>query len=137
MKKIMMAAVCAAMVAAAGMRAEANTVFLDISYGGYSWMNFGGERTFWDSGLYDTLNGVSLGLTWTEAKEVYGLQIAPLGCVAKTLGGDQIGLLNFADGGGLQVGVYNHAEADWRGVQIGLVNHIEGGWILPLVNCRF
>ena len=37
----------------------------------------------------------------------------------------------------MQIGVYNHAKADWRGVQIGIMNYIEGSCILPLVNCRF
>ena len=51
--------------------------------------------------------------------------------------GVQVGVVNSAGGGGLQIGVYNHAEADWSGVQIGLVNCIENGGTLPLVNWRF
>ena len=90
------------------------------------------------TGGAERIYGCQAGLGINGTNELYGLQVSPVLNLAKKLAGVQIGAANFSDcGGGVQIGVYNHAEADWRGVQIGLVNYIEDGWILPLVNWRF
>ena len=84
--------------------------------------------------IYGCQAGIGCNVTY----ELYGIQVSPVLNLAQKLAGVQIGAANFSDyGGGVQIGVYNHAEADWRGVQIGLVNYMEDGLILPLVNWRF
>ena len=90
------------------------------------------------TGGAERIYGCQAGLGINGTNELYGLQVSPVLNLARKLAGAQIGMVNLSDyGGGMQIGVYNHAKADWRGVQIGIMNYIEGGWILPLVNCRF
>lgn len=90
------------------------------------------------TGGAESIYGCQAGLGINGTNELYGLQVSPVLNLARKLAGAQIGMVNLSDyGGGMQIGVYNHAKADWRGVQIGIMNYIEGGWILPLVNCRF
>jgi len=102
-----------------------------------------------------SIYGVNLdGFIAYQTDGVYGLSVAPLDVCQDNYGvstafasymlthvgllisllskveyncGVQVGAVNSAGGGGLQIGVYNHAKADWRGVQIGLVNYIEDG----------
>ena len=115
-----------------------DTVWFDLNVMGYPCVTLGGQQIVDSGELYDTVAGVSIGMFGAKERNMYGLQVAPIGNVSDNLGGAQVGLFNYAaDGGGLQVGVYNHAKADWIGVQIGLVNYIEDVWILPLVNWRF
>ena len=84
---------------------------------------------------YDNYYGVSVAFA-SHMRLHAGLLISLLSKVECNYG-VQVGVVNSAGGGGMQIGVYNHAKADWRGVQIGIMNYIEGSCILPLVNCRF
>ena len=141
MKKLMMAMGFAAMVALAGcetfMEPRDDTVWLDFNVLGYPCVTFGGARIIDSGELYNAVAGVSIGMPGAKERNMHGLQVSPIGNVSDNFGGAQVGLFNCADGGGLQMGVYNHADADWRGVQIGIVNYIKGSWILPLVNWQF
>ena len=90
------------------------------------------------TGGAEKIYGCQAGIGINGTNELYGLQVSPVLNLAKQMAGVQIGTVNLSDyGGGMQIGVYNHADAGWRGVQIGIVNYIKDGWILPLVNWRF
>ena len=90
------------------------------------------------TGGAEKIYGCQAGIGYNGTYELYGLQVSPVLNFAQKLAGAQIGMVNLSGyGGGMQIGVYNHAKVDWRGVQIGIMNYIEGSWILPLVNWRF
>ncbi len=90
------------------------------------------------TGGAERIYGCQAGLGINGTNELYGLQVSPVLNLARKLAGVQIGTVNLSVyGGGMQIGVYNHAKADWRGVQIGIMNYIDGSLILPLVNWRF
>lgn len=84
------------------------------------------------------LNGLQVGLIWSDATDAAGLQVGAIN-TATTMAGVQLGLINRVGAmSGVQLGLFNHADS-MTGLQIGLINVIKENTLLltPLVNAHF
>lgn len=104
-------------------------------------------------GIHHNVYGLDVGMYERCASTLYGAQVAVVGR-AQDLSGLQGGIVTWCDGKvcGLQLGIYNYAEAcrgvqigvanytrEAVGVQIGLLNFMSNGYFkfFPIVNMRF